>query len=147
AALAPLAESSPGFAALAARAGELLKRLRAWTGEKPGSEYISGAEAPEQPGSEPFSVLWFELTQRGFMLQRTPLDVSAPLRAYREKSRAAWIFTSATLAVAGDFEHIGRRLGLEAPRTLLQPSPFDWPDQALCYLPPGLPEPNQRDYV
>ncbi|KFN51410.1 ATP-dependent DNA helicase [Arenimonas composti] len=145
AALAPLAESSPGFAALAARAGELLKRLRAWVGEKPG--YLPGAEAPEQPGSEPFSVLWFELTQRGFMLQRTPLDVSAPLRAYREKSRAAWIFTSATLAVAGDFEHIGRRLGLEAPRTLLQPSPFDWPDQALCYLPPGLPEPNQRDYV
>jgi ATP-dependent DNA helicase DinG len=73
--------------------------------------------------------------------------VSGPLRRYREQSRAAWIFTSATLAVAGGFEHIGRRLGLDEPRELLQPSPFDWPAQALCYLPRGLPEPNSRDYV
>ncbi len=90
---------------------------------------------------------WYELTQRGFTLQRTPLDVSGPLRKYREQSRAAWIFTSATLAVAGDFEHIGKRLGLDDPRELLQPSPFDWPGQALCYLPRNLPEPNSRDYV
>ncbi|MBP6597296.1 MAG: ATP-dependent DNA helicase, partial [Arenimonas sp.] len=97
--------------------------------------------------SDTVSVRWYELTQRGFMLQRTPLDVSGPLRRYREQSRAAWIFTSATLAVAGDFEHVGRRLGLDDPQQLLQPSPFDWPEQALCYLPRGLPEPNSRDYV
>ncbi len=30
---------------------------------------------------------------------------------------------------------------------MLQPSPFDWQQQALCYLPRGLPEPNSRDYV
>jgi ATP-dependent DNA helicase DinG len=92
-------------------------------------------------------VRWYELTQRGFTLQRTPLDVSGPLRKYREQSRAAWIFTSATLAVAGQFQHIGKRLGLDEPRELLQPSPFDWPEQALCYLPRGLPEPNSREYV
>jgi ATP-dependent DNA helicase DinG len=92
-------------------------------------------------------VRWYELTQRGFTLQRTPLDVSGPLREYREKSRAAWIFTSATMAVAGDFKHIGKRLGLDAPRELLQPSPFDWPNQALCYLPRNLPEPNSRDFL
>ena len=90
---------------------------------------------------------WYELTQRGFVLQRTPLDVSGPLRRYREQSRAAWIFTSATLSVAGDFRHICKRLGLDEPRELLQPSPFDWPNQALCYLPRGLPEPNSRDYL
>ncbi len=38
------------------------------------------------------------------------------------------------------------RLGLDDPQTLLQPSPFDWPKQALCYLPQGLPEPNSRGY-
>lgn len=54
---------------------------------------------------------------------------------------AAWVFTSATLAVDGTFEHIARRLGLSHPMTLLQPSPFDWARQALCYLPPGLPNP------
>src|SRR3546814_1539909 len=61
-----------------------------------------------------------------FRLQRTPLDVSGPLRAHREASRAAWIFTSATLAVDGHFNHIATRLGLEDPHELLAPSPFDW---------------------
>jgi ATP-dependent DNA helicase DinG len=50
------------------------------------------------------------------------------------------------MAVDGGFGHLAQRLGLEAPRTLLQPSPFDWPSQALCYLPRGLPEPNARGY-
>jgi ATP-dependent DNA helicase DinG len=73
--------------------------------------------------------------------------VSGPLREHRERSRAAWVFTSATLAVAGGFDHLATRLGLEAPTTLLEPSPFDWNAQALCYLPQRLPEPMSRDYT
>ncbi|KAA2284882.1 ATP-dependent DNA helicase [Arenimonas fontis] len=160
--LGPLADASPGFAACGERAAELLRRLRAWrdeagtndvpgpgeasggTGERSGHADVVETDDRESPDA---SVRWFELTQRGFSLQRTPLDVSGPLRHYREQSRAAWIFTSATLAVDGRFAHIARRLGLDAPRELLQPSPFDWSRQALCYLPPGLPEPNSRDYV
>ncbi|TXI49983.1 MAG: ATP-dependent DNA helicase [Lysobacter sp.] len=95
----------------------------------------------------PYDVRWYELSPRGFRFQRTPLDVSGPLRAHREQSRAAWIFTSATLAVDGRFDHLSTRLGLDAPRTLIAPSPFDWPHQALCYLPPRLPEPQSRDYT
>ena len=49
--------------------------------------------------------------------------------------------------MAGDFRHISKRLGLDEPRELLQPSPFDWAHQALCYLPRGLPEPNSRDFL
>ena len=81
-----------------------------------------------------------ELAQRGFRLQRTPLDVAAPLRAHREASNAAWVFTSATLAVAGRFDHVAQRLGVEHARELLEPSPFDWDRQALCYLPQRLPD-------
>ena len=62
------------------------------------------------------------------------------------KSRAAWVFTSATLAVAGEFGHLAERLGLDAPATLLEPSPFDWRKQALCYLPPRMPEPGSREF-
>lgn len=91
-------------------------------------------------------VFWYELSPRGFRCQRTPLDVSGPLRRHRERSQAAWVFTSATLAVGGEFWHVARRLGLYDPMTLLQPSPFDWARQALCYLPPGLPDPNARDF-
>ena len=93
------------------------------------------------------SVHWYELSPRGFRLQRTPLDVSGPLRTHRERSHAAWVFTSATLSVAGGFEHVAERLGLIEHETLLQPSPFDWNAQALCYLPPRLPEPMARDYT
>ena len=94
-----------------------------------------------------WDVRWYELSPRGFRFQRTPLDVSGPLRTHREQSRAAWIFTSATLAVAGGFDHLSERLGLDAPRTLIAPSAFDWPRQALCYLPQRMPEPNSRDYT
>ena len=93
------------------------------------------------------SVLWYELTARGFRLSRTPLDVAGPLARHRAQSHAAWVFTSATLAIGGRFEHYAGKLGLQEPTTLLAPSPFDWARQALCYLPRGLPEPTSRDYT
>jgi ATP-dependent DNA helicase DinG len=156
--------ASPGFDGCLARAQEFSGRLARWRMSR------AGATADDDPGADEGSdrdafdadergrdfrdedrrdddVCWYELSPRGFRLQRTPLDVSAPLRAHREQSRAAWVFTSATLAVSGDFQHVAERLGLEAPTTLLQPSPFDWDAQALCYLPPSLPEPMSRDYT
>ncbi len=154
--LAPLREASPGFDACHARAQEFIARLGRWLREKRGSESlspcdVSGSEDESgESDSDPLffpEVHWYELTPRGFRLQRTPLDVSGPLRAHREASRAAWVFTSATLAVDGGFDHVARRLGLDAPRTLLQPSPFDWNAQALCLLPPRLPEPASRAYT
>ena len=117
--------------------------------ENDGDPTLSPDPSPGGRGekAKPYDVRWYELSPRGFRLQRTPLDVSGPLRTHREQSRAAWVFTSATLAVAGGFDHLSVRLGLDAPRTLLAPSPFDWPHQALCYLPQRMPEPNSRDYT
>jgi ATP-dependent DNA helicase DinG len=159
-ALAPLREASPGLEGCHARAREFGARLARWRGDDeagsgaeayPGDEYADhdavGPEGGSDPLSASVSVHWFELSPRGFRLSRTPLDVSGPLAAHRAQSRAAWVFTSATLAVAGGFDHIARRLGLEAPATLLEPSPFDWNEQALCYLPPRLPEPMSRGYT
>jgi ATP-dependent DNA helicase DinG len=163
--LAPLREAAPGFDSCHLRAQDSAGRLRRWLGhgeddsdlesdvaeasfEERGGVESSRAEPDASAGHEGSSdVLWYELTPRGFRLQRTPLDVSAPLRAHREQSRAAWVFTSATLAIAGGFAHLATRLGLDAPTTLLEPSPFDWNTQALCYLPPRLPEPMSRDYT
>ena len=137
-ACAPLREASPGFDACHARAQEFMSRLARWRAERD----IDGEfDAPDD------DVRWYELTPRGFRFQRTPLDVSGPLRAHRERSHAAWVFTSATLAVDGHFGHVAARLGLDVPDTLLVPSPFDWPTQALCYFPPRLPQPAARDYT
>jgi ATP-dependent DNA helicase DinG len=93
------------------------------------------------------SVHWYELSAHGFALHATPLDLSQPLRELREQSHAAWIFTSATLSIAGRFDHFARQLGLEDPRALCLDSPFDYANQALAYLPRGLPEPNAQDYT
>ncbi len=141
--LVPLREAAPGLDACHARAQEQLGRLRRWLG-KVGSESSFETKGDSDPTFS--DVHWYELTPRGFRLQRTPLDVSAPLRRHREESHAAWVFTSATLAVAGRFDHVAQRLGIEAARELIEPSPFDWDKQALCYLPRGLPEPASRDY-
>ena len=141
--LEPLREAAPGFDTCHLRARDQLGRLRRWLGETPMQDAEDDADEPAAPDT---SVHWYELTPRGFRLQRTPLDVSGPLRRHREESRAAWVFTSATLAVSGSFSHIAQRLGIDAAVELLQPSPFDWDRQALCYLPPGLPEPSSRDY-
>lgn len=147
--LMPLAQASPGFDACAARNADTISRLARWLGHDETSdafvdeEIVDDAGAPVDASSD---VFWYELSPRGFRCQRTPLDVSGPLREHREKSRAAWVFTSATLAVGNSFDHLAIRLGLEDPQTLLQPSPFDWSRQALCYLPQKLPEPNSRGY-
>lgn len=92
-------------------------------------------------------VRWYEQYPRGFALYATPLDLAAPMRGLRERTQAAWIHTSATLSVAGNFDHFARQLGLDDPHTLSLDSPFDYVRQALCYLPPALPDPNARDYI
>jgi ATP-dependent DNA helicase DinG len=92
-------------------------------------------------------VRWYETTARGFSLHATPLDLASPMKAMRDSTQAAWIHTSATLSVAGSFDHFSRQLGLEDPVELRLDSPFDYARQALCYLPAGLPDPAARNYT
>jgi len=133
--LASQAERSRGLANVHERAALLSERLDRITGDSP------GRESAEQ------DVRWYELFPRGFALYATPLDLAMPLRAMRERTQAAWIHTSATLSVAGSFDHFARQLGLDDPQTLSLDSPFDYAKQALCYLPANLPDPNARDYT
>ena len=158
-AVGPLREAAPGLEASHARARDFSARLARWRGAggpvahaaAPDAHAAGGDGADDAAsghGEVAFPpVRWYELSPRGFRLQATPLDVSAPLRAHREQSRAAWVFTSATLSVAGGFDHLSLRLGLDAPATLLEPSPFDWGTQGLCYLPPRMPEPASRGFT
>jgi ATP-dependent DNA helicase DinG len=57
------------------------------------------------------------------------------------------IFTSATLSVRGDFSHYQRQMGLEFADTHSWDSPFDYPSQALLYVPEGMPDPNSEAYT
>jgi ATP-dependent DNA helicase DinG len=92
-------------------------------------------------------VRWFERRGRGFTLNITPLEVSSVFNAFREAAEAAWLFTSATLSVGGDFSHFTSRMGLEDANTLQLDSPFDYPNNARLWLPEQLPEPREPGFV
>ncbi|MFZ9709631.1 MAG: ATP-dependent DNA helicase [Steroidobacteraceae bacterium] len=104
------------------------------------------ALAPDEQG-----VRTVEAQGRGVTLGLLPFDVSERFRALVDAHRAAWIFTSATLSVPSsegdDFSHFASRLGLEDAQSLRIASPFDYQMQAMLYLPRGLPEPAQPQYV
>jgi ATP-dependent DNA helicase DinG len=95
----------------------------------------------------PEYVPWCETGARSFMLRLTPLDVATPFRACMADHPRAWIFTSATLAIGGQFDHFCNQLGLDEAETGIWESPFDYARQALLYLPEGLPEPAAPEYT
>jgi ATP-dependent DNA helicase DinG len=64
-----------------------------------------------------------------------------------EPTGRAWIFTSATLAVARDFTHYTHELGLANAATGCWDSPFDYLSQGLLYVPRALPPPNTREHT
>jgi ATP-dependent DNA helicase DinG len=72
--------------------------------------------------------------------------VAEAFAKYRETSQA-WVFTSATLSVHGDFGHFTARLGLEGATSLRMESPFDYAKQALLYVPTNLPSPQTSDFL
>jgi ATP-dependent DNA helicase DinG len=92
-------------------------------------------------------VRWFEKRGRGFALHITPLDVSSVFNAFRETVEAAWLFTSATLAVGSDFTHFTAQMGLADAETLQLDSPFDYPRNARLWLPASLPEPRDAGFL
>jgi ATP-dependent DNA helicase DinG len=92
-------------------------------------------------------VKWLELFTHSLHLNSTPLSV-APIFAKQVQGKAcAWVFTSATLSVARDFQHYCTALGLSEARTNSWDSPFLYDLQALLYVPAKMPEPNTPEYT
>lgn len=88
---------------------------------------------------------WYETTLRHVVLHQTPLTIAEKFSLYVKESGAGWIFTSATLAVDGKFEHFAKHLGLETANHLLLDSPFDYQKQSQLLVPRYLPEANNKD--
>jgi len=98
-------------------------------------------------GENPGVVFWVERRGRGVFLQATPIDVADLLRQHLWDKVDAAILTSATLAVAGSFDYVEKRLGLDHARSLIVESHFDYRSQALLYIPNHLPHPSSPAYV
>ena len=97
-------------------------------------------------GEQRNTVFWIERRggreRQNVFLQATPIDVAPILKSCVFDKLECAVLTSATLAVAGGFEYMRRRLGLEHARELVLSSHFDYENQALLYVPPDLPDPR-----
>lgn len=137
---AALSELETGLAALpesetlVARAQVCLLRLKALT--------------MEQADGEGGNFRWFESGEKGaFSIHASPLEPGGTLGDWIRESGASWIMTSASLAVAGSFDSFVRQIGLDNYRSVLEGSPFDYPNQALLCLPTGLPDVSSSVYT
>jgi ATP-dependent DNA helicase DinG len=118
------------------RALELAMRLDAWN--KPQTEeVIIGQE----------TVLWVEAYSTSLQLHQTPLSIAPIFNKQREGVPRSWIFTSATLAVKNDFNHYSAQMGLWDEPAQSWPSPFEYGEQGLLYVPTSLPQPNSPEYT
>jgi ATP-dependent DNA helicase DinG len=109
--------------------------------------HLANALAQLRELSEESGLRWVEAAATGLTLQFTPFEIAERLREYVESRPCAWIFTSATLAVASDFTHFAARIGLNEARTLRIDSPFDYRDQTRLFLPPRMPDPQDPAFA
>ena len=130
-----LKNPSEGMRALSRRVEELKKELQATLDL-----------------SETRLVYWCEMRGRGVFLHASPIDVSPELQGQLYNQVKTIIFTSATISAQGTFHFFKKRMGLlealeEVTEELILDSSFDMQQQALVYLPPGLPDPNQPSFL
>jgi ATP-dependent DNA helicase DinG len=92
-------------------------------------------------------VYWYERRNKGVFLAATPIDVSQILREKLFEQFDTVILTSATLTVAGRFEFIRHRLGLDHAKERGLPPEFDYKEQAMLDLPPAMPDVRNPAYT
>ncbi|WP_228527243.1 ATP-dependent DNA helicase [Noviherbaspirillum soli] len=117
------------------RAVELAARLGAWTA------------GGEQAASDPDKVLWVEAYASSLQLHQTPLSIAPIFSKQREGPPRSWIFASATLAVKNDFNHYTAQMGMMNEQARTWPSPFDYGNQGLLYVPNDMPQANAPNYT
>jgi len=92
-------------------------------------------------------VYWYERRNKGVFLAATPIDVSQILRERLFEKFDTVILTSATLTVAGRFEYIRQRMGLDHAKENALPPEFDYQEQALLYLPQKMPDVRDASFA
>ena len=132
------AERGRDLARAAVRASELEREMTGWL------RALAG-EAPDSAAEE--AVLWADVGASSIALHATPLSLADAFQRHRETSPRAWVFVSATLAVAGDFSHFTSLMGLADARCESWESPFDTWEQAALYVPEGVGDPSSPGFA
>lgn len=147
-ALASSSERAESLAALLRRARELQEVLKGWTTPPTEAERDAASDAASAEKSDPNEkVRWIEVFSHTVQLHETPLSVAPIFAKQRAGVPRAWVFTSATLSVRGDFTHYAAQMGLNSRRSMTLPSPFDYGTQGLLYVPRNLPQPSSPTFT
>ena len=91
-------------------------------------------------------IRWLERFKQTLVFHATPFDIAETFSTLLRHHQCTYVFTSATLTMASSFDCFCKPLGLGNAQTLLLPSPFNFQEQALLYLPRGLPDPKDSEY-
>jgi ATP-dependent DNA helicase DinG len=126
-------------------ASELASESALGDGPSTPAAILEGVAAAAEQWTGP-AVRWVEHGQHHVRLHSAPLSVAQAFSKYRKPGQA-WIMTSATLSVNGEFTHFTSQLGLERARTGKWESPFNYPEQALLFVPRGMPEPQSPQFL
>ncbi|HEF4769873.1 helicase [Burkholderia multivorans] len=151
-ALASQAERAESLGACLRRARELQDLLAGWVA--PGAaeaaaqaDAAAAGDAAAAAGDPNEKVRWVEVFAHTVQLHETPLSVAPIFAKQRAGVPRAWIFTSATLSVRGDFTHYAAQMGLSSRRSMTLASPFDYQTQGLLYVPRNLPQPSSPAFT
>ena len=151
-ALASQAERAESLGACLRRARELQDLLAGWVA--PGAaeaaaqaDAAAAGDAAAAAGAPNEKVRWVEVFAHTVQLHETPLSVAPIFAKQRAGVPRAWIFTSATLSVRGDFTHYAAQMGLSSRRSMTLASPFDYQTQGLLYVPRNLPQPSSPAFT
>lgn len=141
-----LADKLSAFADIlekASVAGESLTRCYERAIELAQDCHKISAEADDQS-----IVRWVEVSRRTFRIHETPLNIGQELSTFFGNTEQARVFTSATLSIDGDFSHYQQLVGLASSTPVKTwDSPFDYYNQAVLYVPEGLPEPKEDGFT
>jgi len=130
------------------RAIALCEKLEAWVDPKPPqAPKKEGDDAGETAAPVDERVRWVEVFANSVQLHLTPLSIAPIFSRQRAGQPRAWIFTSATLSVRGNFTHYAAQLGLDRNRSMTLDSPFDYASQGLLYVPRDLPQPSDPRFT
>ena len=95
-------------------------------------------------------IYWVEVNNKksNSKLVATPLNIDGELSENLYSNLKQLIFTSATIAVENNFDYFKKSIGLEEETyDKIIASPFDYDRQMKVYIPSGLLDPNDRNFL
>ncbi len=90
---------------------------------------------------------WLQQTPKGFLVQHVPADVSHSIQQVVAANNSSWLFTSATISVAGDASQFLQTLGLTKAQFYRFETPFNYLQKARLYTPKITVAPDHEKYA